>query len=43
MEVRKRRKVGADEYEEDDEDVEGSETLPPVRDAAAQAKDTKAG
>ncbi|XP_064548448.1 translocation protein SEC62 isoform X2 [Drosophila montana] len=43
MEVRKRRKVGADDYEEDDEDVEGSETLPPLRDAAAQAKDTKAG
>lgn len=39
MEVRKRRKVGADEYEDDDEDLpEGEEKEPP-----AQAKDTKAG
>ncbi|TDG46789.1 hypothetical protein AWZ03_006836 [Drosophila navojoa] len=39
MEVRKRRKVGADEYEDDDEDTaEGVE-----KEATAQAKDTKAG
>ncbi|KRG03167.1 translocation protein SEC62 isoform X1 [Drosophila mojavensis] len=39
MEVRKRRKVGADEYEDDDEDIaEGVDKEP-----KAQAKDTKVG
>ncbi|XP_034097427.1 translocation protein SEC62 isoform X1 [Drosophila albomicans] len=50
MEVRKRRKVGADDYEEDDDDVGGdatqnyeSEISSSRLDATAQAKDTKAG
>ncbi|XP_032591944.1 translocation protein SEC62 isoform X2 [Drosophila grimshawi] len=46
MEVRKRRQVGADEYDEDDDeaaDGEGAETSPPQADTMAQAKDTKAG
>lgn len=48
MEVRKRRKLGADEYEEDDADDgavagSGAESSSSHKDAAAQAKDTKAG
>ncbi|KAH8378341.1 hypothetical protein KR093_010781, partial [Drosophila rubida] len=48
MEVRKRRKVGADEYEEDDDEGDvaqdgGHEGSSTHKDAAAQAKDTKAG
>lgn len=48
MEVRKRRQVGADEYEEDDAEeaaatVNGGESSTSHKDAAAQAKDTKAG
>lgn len=46
MEVRKRRQVGADEYEEDDADDAGGnddESTTSHKDASAQAKDTKAG
>ncbi|KAH8273809.1 hypothetical protein KR044_001104, partial [Drosophila immigrans] len=48
MEVRKRRKVGADEYDEDDDEGDaahndGHETSSSLLDTTAQAKDTKAG